>query len=173
MLDLTQLFLSFFKVGLFGFGGGYAMVSLIQQELLKYGWMTVEEFVDVIAISEMTPGAIGINSATFVGFKVASYAGAAVAILGLLVPSFFLVLLLAHFLGKLQNSKLMDTIFKYLRPTVIALIFSAGFVIAKTSTIDVSGLIIAGSVFILMEKTKIHPILVILLAGFSGIVFYA
>lgn len=170
---LVELYISFFKIGLFGFGGGYAMISLIQRELEKYGWLNMEEFIDVIAVAEMTPGPIAINSGTFVGFKISTVLGALTATIAVITPSIILVLILAHFFNKIKGSKYIDTVLGYLRPTVIGLIVTAAFTIAKTSIVDLASIIIAISVIILMVKTNIHPILVIILAGLSGMIIYA
>lgn len=170
---LIELFLSFFKIGFFGFGGGYAMISLIQEQLVEYDWMSMEKFVDIIAISEMTPGAVGVNSGTFVGYEVASLLGSVVAVLGVLTPSFILVLILAHFFKKIKNSNYVNNILLFLRPTVIALIFAAALTVARTSSVDIVSLIITISVFLLMFKTNLHPILLMILAGLSGALLYA
>lgn len=168
-----ELYFVFFKIALFGFGGGYAMVSLIQRELANHGWMSAAEFADIIAISEMTPGAIAINSATFVGFKVSSLTGAIAATLGVLTPSFLLVLLLMRFLQKSQGSPYVINVLSYLRPIVVALVFGAGLVLARTCFKDLIGGIIGLGIFVLVEKTKIDPIAAILLSGLSGIILYA
>lgn len=169
MIELIiALYLSFFKIGLFGFGGGYAMISLIQQELISHQWLDIEDFIDIIAIAEMTPGPIGINSATFVGYKVSSFIGSIVAVLGVLTPSFILVLILAYYFKKVKDSKFVNNLLLFLRPTVIALIFAAGFTIAKTSITDITSIIIAVSVLVLLQKSRIHPVILILLAGLSG-----
>mgnify|MGYP000191630197 CR=1 FL=1 len=170
---LTGLYLSFFKIGLFGFGGGYAMISLIQEELEQYGWLNMEEFIDVIAIAQITPGPIAINSGTFVGYKISAFLGALTATIAVITPSFILVLILARFYNKIKSSELINTVLSYLRPTVIGLIIIAAFSIAKTSITDYTGIIIAISVVVLMLKTRVNPILVIVLAGLSGMVIYA
>ncbi len=172
MHKLITLYLSFFKIGLFGFGGGYAMISLIQEELLAHGWLSLKEFIDIIAIAQITPGPIAINSGTFVGFKTFSLPGAIIASIGVITPSFLLVLILAHFFNKVKNSSYTTTILTFLRPTIIGLIFSAAFLIGKTSLNDWKSYLITGAVFITMVKTKIHPILIIFLSGVIGIIIY-
>ncbi|MCK4257596.1 MAG: chromate transporter [Halanaerobiales bacterium] len=169
---LITLYLSFFKIGLFGFGGGYAMISLIQNELLTHGWLSLKDFVDIIAIAEMTPGPIAVNSGTFVGFKISSLSGAILATMGVITPSLILVLILAHFFNKVKNSPHTTTILTFLRPTVIGLIFAAGLSIGKFSMIDWKSYLIGGAVFLVMVKTKIHPILVIFLSGVVGVIIY-
>lgn len=174
MIELIiNLITSFFKIGLFGFGGGYAMISLLQKELEKYGWLTMQEFVDIIAIAEMTPGPIAVNSGTFVGFKsTSSVLGAFFATLAVIMPSFILVLLLAHYFKKVKNSKYINSVIRYIRPTVIGLIILAALSLVKTSIIDIPTFIILASVIITMLKTDLNPITLIVIAGFSGALIY-
>lgn len=172
MTFLINLYLSFFKIGLFGFGGGYAMISLIQQELTANNWLKFKEFVDIIAIAQMTPGPIAINSATFVGYKTSNITGSLIATLAVITPSFILVLSLAYFFKKIKESDYVNLVMKYLRITVIGLITIAAFSIAQRSTINVKGIILMISVLLLMYKTEIHPIMVILMSGAAGILFF-
>ena len=169
---LIRLYLSFFKIGLFGFGGGYAMISLIQNVLKQHGWLSIRKFIDIIAIAQMTPGPIAINSGTFVGYKVSSVAGSLAATLGVITPSFILIIILAHFFQKVKDSPYMATILEFLRPVVISLIFAAAFHISKTSFIDWKSMLIAGAVFVAMAKTKVSPILMIALSGVVGVILY-
>lgn len=170
---LLSLYVSFFKIGLFGFGGGYAMISLIQKELERFGWLNLEEFVDIVAIAQMTPGPIAINSGTFVGFRTSTFWGALTATIAVITPSFILILILAHSYKKIMGSKCVETILDYLRPTVIGLIFIAAFTLIESSIVDPATFIIALAVIGLMLKTNIDPILVIILAGISGAIIYA
>lgn len=170
---LLNLYLSFFKIGLFGFGGGYAMISLIQVELASHGWIQLEEFIDIIAIAQMTPGPIAINSATFVGFKVFSIFGSIIATIAVITPSIILVLLLARYFNEVKDSEYIKNLLQYLRPVVIGLIVSAAVTIAKTSIVDIRSFLILIVVIYMMHKTKVHPILVIMLAGLSGAVIFS
>ena len=123
----VELLYSFLKIGLFGFGGGYAMLSLIQSEIVdKHGWITNAEFTDIVAISQMTPGPIGINAATFVGTKVAGVPGAIAATAGFVFPSIIIVLILAKLFFKYGDIGPIRGILNGLRPAVVALICSAG-----------------------------------------------
>lgn len=170
---LMTLFNSFFKIGLFGFGGGYAMISLIQKELERYGWLNMKEFTDIIAIAEMTPGPIAINSGTFVGFQSTSTVlGALFATMAVIAPSFILVMILAHYFNKIKDSKYINAVIRYIRPTVIGLIILAALSLVKTSIIDIPTFLISASVLTLMLKTEIDPIKVIILAGLSGALIY-
>lgn len=124
---LLKLFLSFLQIGLFSIGGGYAALPLIQNQVVDvHGWLTLSEFVDVISIAEMTPGPIAVNSATFVGIKIAGVVGAIVATAGCILPSCVIVLLLAYLYQKYKKMTVMQGVLSGLRPTVVALIASAG-----------------------------------------------
>ena len=129
-----QLFLSFLKIGLFSFGGGYAALPLIQgQVVTAHGWLSTGEFTDLITISQMTPGPIAVNSATFVGIKIAGLFGAFVATLGCITPSCIIVTLLAWLYMKYRNLSAMQQILTSLRPAVVAMIASAGITILTTA----------------------------------------
>lgn len=122
-----ELFWSFFQVGLFCVGGGYASMPLIQAQVIDvHGWLSMSEFIDIFTISQMTPGPIGINAATFVGMKVAGFLGAIVATLGFVTPSFILGIILAKLFFKYGNIGVIKGILNGLRPAVVALICSAG-----------------------------------------------
>jgi len=169
---LIKLYLSFFKIGLFGFGGGYAMISLIEEELIKHNWLDVNKLIDIIAISEMTPGSIAINSATFVGYRIADFGGAIMATLGVISPSFILVILLAIFYHKVKNNNSITDLLESLRPAVIALIIAVSYIIGKTAITDWKGVLIAGVTLSILIKTEVHPLFIILLSGISGIFLY-
>lgn len=169
-----QLFVSFFKIGLFGFGGGYAILSLIQHEIEIHGWMTPSEFTDVIAISQMTPGPIGINSATYVGYTASgTILGSIVATFAIVLPSFIIMITLVRFLFYLRGNKYMEYAFLGLRPVVIGLIGAAAVVLMTDENfIDYISFIIFGAVFILSLRGKIHPIYLIVMAGIAGFIIY-
>ena len=127
-----QLFLSFLQVGLFSIGGGYAAMPLIQSEVVYgHGWLTMSEFTDLITIAEMTPGPIAVNSATFVGIRIAGVPGAIIATFGCILPSCFIVSLLAFIYYKYKNVSTLQSVLASLRPAVVALIAAAGFSILK------------------------------------------
>lgn len=169
-----QLFISFFKIGLFGFGGGYAIISLIQHEIEIHGWMTQSEFTDIIAISQMTPGPIGINSATYVGYTASgSVMGSVIATFAIVLPSFIIMLTLVKFFFALKGNKYMEWAFLGLRPAVIGLIAAAAVLLMNSDNfIDYKSIIIFSFVFLFSFKSKIHPIFLILLAGIAGFVLY-
>lgn len=169
-----QLFISFFKIGLFGFGGGYAILSLIQHEIEIHGWMTPSEFTDVIAISQMTPGPIGINSATYVGYTASgTILGSIVATFAIVLPSFIIMITLVRFFFYLRGNKYMEYAFLGLRPVVIGLIGAAAVVLMTDENfIDYISFIIFGAVFLLSLRGKVHPIYLIVMAGIAGFIIY-
>lgn len=172
-----QLFLSFLQIGLFSFGGGYAAMPLIQGQVVTlHGWLTISEFTDLITISQMTPGPIAVNSATFVGMKIAGIPGAVVATAGCILPSCVIVTILARLYLKYRNLDLLQGVLKSLRPAVVAMIASAGILILKDAfwgsgkNISLTGtewsmVVIFGICVLLLQKKKMNPIWVMVLAG--------
>lgn len=170
---ILKLFLTFAKIGAFSFGGGYAMIPLITREVVEINnWMTPEEFWDIVAIAEMTPGPIAINSATFLGYKVGGFWGAVLSTTGVVFPSFVIILIITSMFIKFQKSEYVQSAFKGIRPAVIGLIATAAFAVGKVSIMDVKSIIIAIITFSLISFTKIHPILAIITAGALGVVLF-
>ncbi len=170
-----QLLWVYLKIGLFGFGGGYAMLSLIQYEVVEHHeWLTSQEFTDIVAISQMTPGPIGINSATYIGYvTTGSIWGSILATAAVCLPSFILVLLVSRFLLKNHDNPYIKSIFSGLRPVVVGLIASAALLLMnKENFTDYRAVIIAVLSLIIVRRTKFHPIWVIVLAGFAGYFIY-
>ena len=168
-----KLFWEFIKIGAFTFGGGYAMIPLIEREIVnKYRWLTMGQFTDLIAIAEMTPGPVAINSATFVGYKVAKFWGAAIATMGVVLPSFLIIWAIASVFFQFQDNPTLQAAFKGLRPAVLGLIIVAALSIGKTSIFAgyKSLLIVIGAV-IALSIFKVHPILVLITCAIIGIVF--
>ena len=172
-----ELFWSFLQIGLFSFGGGYAAMPLIQgQVVTDHDWLSMTEFTDLITISQMTPGPIAINSATFVGIKIAGIPGALVATIGCILPSCIIVTLVAKLYLKYRNMAVLQGILNSLRPAVVAMIASAGISILITAfwgneaavilsqTNWVMVLIFAGCI-VLLQKFRMNPIWVMILAG--------
>lgn len=182
---LLKLFISFLQVGLFSVGGGYAAIPLIQNQIvLNHGLMSMEEFADLITIAEMTPGPISINSATFVGNRLAGVPGALLCTLGCIIPSFLICLTLAYFYYKFRGLNGVQIVLASLRPAVVAMISSAGLSIltlalfnAEKSAIVLSnfrwveGVLFIGGV-IALRKFKMNPILVIFGSGLIGTIIY-
>ncbi len=172
-----QLFYSFLKIGLFSFGGGYAAMPLIQEQVVNsHGWLSMPEFTDLITISQMTPGPIAINSATFVGIKIAGVPGALVATFGCVLPSCVIVMLIAKLYLKYRNMDTLQGVLNSLRPAVVAMIASAGVSILITAfwgSVEMISLMgtkwVLVVIFILgvvlLRKFKMNPILVMVLAG--------
>ena len=193
-----QLFLSFFKIGLFGFGGGLAILSLIQMEVERYGWMSQQEFVDIVAVSQVTPGPIGINCATYVGYTTAGFWGSVLATSAIILPSLIIMLSIckAYFWlnKKFHDNPYFTQTLRMLRFTVLGLIASAALLLIKpTNFIDsVSWIIFALVAFFTVlpnfikkkEESRLstftfqlstflsHPILLIVLAGLAGLLIY-
>lgn len=135
---LLKLFISFLKIGAFSFGGGYAMLPLIKKEIIVVrGWLSVKEFIDILAVVEMTPGPIAINSATFLGYRVAGVLGSIVATIGVVLPSFVIILIIAHFLNKFKESPYVDWAFRGIRPVVLGLIIAASLTVTKDAPIEI------------------------------------
>lgn len=173
MSVLLQLFISFFKIGAFSFGGGYAMLPLLEKELVeKHQWISTADFIDILAISEMTPGPIAINSATFLGYNVSGILGAMVATFAVVLPSFIIITLIYKSMNKFRNSPYVNWIFRGIRPVVLGLIGAAAITVGKTSFVDIKAVFIAIFMFYLVSFKKIHPILGIVLAGILGIILY-
>ena len=169
-----QLILVYLKIGTFSFGGGYAMLSLIQHEIVeKHAWLTTQQFTDIVAISQMTPGPIGINSATYIGYSVTgSVWGSVAATVAVCLPSFILVLLISYFFVKCKDNKYIRAAMSGLLPMSVALIASAALLLMnKENFIDYKSILIFFAAFIATWK-KVHPILLILLAAFAGFLLY-
>ena len=178
-----QLFYTFFKIGLFGFGGGYAMLSMIQGEVVtRHGWLTSQEFTDIVAISQMTPGPIVINSATYVGFTATgSVWGSIIATLAVVLPSFILMLAISKFFLKYQKHPVVEAVFSGLRPAVVGLLASAALVLMNAENFsspkeDMYSFIISCLIFLVAfigtRKYKINPILMIVACGIAGLILY-
>ena len=178
-----QLFYTFFKIGLFGFGGGYAMLSMIQGEVVtRYNWVSSQEFTDIVAISQMTPGPIGINAATYVGFtSTGSIWGSVIATFAVVLPSFILMLTISKFFLKYQKHPAVESVFSGLRPAVVGLLASAALVLMNTENLGsptkdtytfVISVIIFLIAFIGTKKYKANPILMIIACGIAGLILY-
>ncbi len=183
---LLELFWSFFQIGLFSVGGGMAAIPLIQSQAVEVnGWLSITEFTDLITIAEMTPGPIAINSATFVGIRVAGIPGALVATFGCILPSCIIVSLLAMLYFKYRDLQLMKGILSGLRPGVVALIASAGVSIlilalwgehgftTVLSDVNFVALILFLTAIIIMRKFKPNPIIVMMGCGVVGGIVYS
>lgn len=181
-----KLFFVFFKIGLFSVGGGLATLPFLQQLVSKYGWITSEELVNMIAISESTPGPIGVNAATFVGNSTAGLWGGIVATFGLIMPSIIIILIIAHYFAKFSEEHIVKSAFYGIRPAVAGLIGAAGFEVAKITLFnigksfnhknildffDIKGIMLFIVMLYLIKKYNKHPIFYIVGAAIIGVVF--
>jgi chromate transporter len=183
---LLRLFYEFFKVGLFAVGGGLATVPFLETMSANTGWFTTADLTTMLAVSESTPGPIGVNMATYVGFQVSGIPGAVIATLGLITPSIIVILVIAGFLQKFRSSKTVDAVFYGLRPASTALITAAGLKVALSILFVFEGIsehtiavnwplvAVAVAVFLAMKikvLSKLHPIVFIGLSALVGILF--
>lgn len=195
-----KLIWAYLKIGIFGFGGGYAMLSLVEHAVVDPGWISETMFTDIVAISQMTPGPIGINSATYIGYVAPGQVnpelgsplfgilGSILATLAVTLPSFFLVIYASHFIRRHQQSGVIKAIFSGLRPVVVGLIASAAILLMNAANFNpnaitwqlYANIAIAVAAFCLVyfkiplkgKKRSLHPILVIILAGLAGFLLY-
>ncbi|MGP1578219.1 chromate transporter [Porphyromonas endodontalis] len=194
LLLYLQLFWTYTKIGLFGFGGGYAMLSLVQDEVVvKQGWITEQQFTDIVALSQVTPGPIGINSATYIGYTATgSILGAIVATLAVSLPSFILVMLISMAFSRFRQNRWVEAAFVGIRPASVGLIASAALllsihaegvwqwinhgnreaIVVRDNFPDLRSLLLFAVTFVVALRRWVHPILLILLAGGAGWLLY-
>jgi chromate transporter len=188
-----RLFMTFFKIGLFSFGGGYAMIPMMQKEFAVNQWLSAEEFADIIAIAEMTPGPVAVNSATFVGFKTAGVFGGMAATAGVAAPSLLLILIVSQFFFRFRRHPLNKAIFYGIRPVIAGLVFTAAVFIAETALLNIDfnaeffsrlaaeplqvvnlgSLAIMTASIVAIARFKLHPILVIICSGLTGALLFS
>lgn len=186
MMIYLELFWSFFQIGLFSIGGGYAAMPLIQNQAVDiHSWLTMTQFADIMTIAEMTPGPIAINSATFVGIQVAGIPGALIATLGCVFPSCVIVMILAYAYYRFRGLGIVQGVLGGLRPAVIAMIASAGislFIMAIYGqrtipkdyfNVDVIAFLIFAVGFFVLRKWKVNPLFVMAGSGMAGIILYS
>ena len=180
----VQLFFAFFRIGLFSFGGGYAAMPLIQSYIVEsYKWLTMSDFTDLVTISQMTPGPIALNAATFVGNKVAGISGAAVATAGCVTPSCIIVTLLAYFYIRYKNLSSVKSVLSLLRPAVVAMIAAAGLSIIipaffyfgrislEAGNIQIRPIIYFAAAIFVLRKFKWDPVFVMVLCGGAELLY--
>ena len=183
---LAQLFIEFAQIGVFAIGGGLATLPFLRQLAEKTGWFNLQDLANMIAISESTPGPIGINMATYTGFEVAGVVGAVVATVGIVFPALVLVLVVARFLARFRQSRLVEDLFYGLRPASLGLICAAAFSVLTISLLNAplyaltdrladlfhwKSIILAVVLYIAMKKWKLQPAAYIGIAAIIGIVF--
>lgn len=166
-----QLFITFIKIGAFTFGGGYAMVPLIQRETVeKKKWINDDDILEIVAIAESTPGPIAVNSATFVGYKTAGVLGAAAATIGVVLPSFTIIYFISFVIDKFENNTAVKYAFSGIRAGVLALIIKALWTMSKKNAKNIISFIITAFAFIFAAFTNINVIYIILACAVTGIV---
>ena len=170
--DILKLFTSFFKIGLFTFGGGYAMIPLIQDEAVeKQKWISDDDILEILAIAESTPGPIAINSATFIGSKVAGFWGAAAATAGVVLPSFLIISIISYFLEAFKDAKVLKYAFMGIRAGVLALIVKALWGMFKKSKKDIFFYIISSIALLLTVILKLNVLIILILCATAGIIY--
>ncbi len=169
---LGQLFLTFLKIGAFTFGGGYAMIPLVQRETVeKYGWITDDDLLDIVAIAESTPGPIAVNSATFVGYRVGGTAGALLASLGVILPSFTVILLVSFLLRRFGELRAVRYAFFGIRAGVLALILHSLCKMLRDSRRDVFSLVVTALSFVAVAVFYVNALIVIPAAALLGLAY--
>lgn len=172
MSQLLELFLSFSRIGAFTFGGGHAMLPLIQRDIVeKHKWLSEEDFLDVFAVSQSLPGVFAVNISIFIGYRKAGFIGGLVAALGTILPSFIIILLLALFFESVRDNQVVSAIMSGIRPAVVAMIVIPVITIWKAMNLKRYMLVIPVVVAIVVWYFNFSPVWVILLSGFIGIVY--
>lgn len=172
MKKILTMFFSFFKIGAFTFGGGYAMIPLIEAEVVdKEKWISKDEFIDIIVISQSFPGALAVNASTFIGYKIGGLAGAILALLGVVLPSFIIILLIAALFMQFRNNYYVNLVFKGISAAVPILILIAVTSLFKSLNKTTMNYIIIVLSIIAIVFFNFHPILIVLLSAIYGIIF--
>lgn len=174
IIMFLKLFWSFFKIGLFGFGGGYGMISMIQFDVVdKNGWMTNSEFADILALSQMTPGPISINCATYIGYNQGGIIGAIFTTFALCLPTILLMAIVITWLFKNKENHYVKALLSSLNPIVVGLIFSAGVLMMnKENFVGLESVIVCAIVFVATFFFKVNPIYLIIMSGIFGYFYY-
>mgnify|MGYP003514886789 FL=1 len=167
-----NLFTTFFKIGLFTIGGGYAMIPLIEKEVIdKHQWMSQQEFVDLLAVAQSTPGVFAVNMAIFIGYKLRGFYGSVVSTLGTVLPSFLIILCIALFFQQFKDYPIVENVFKGIRPAVVALIAVPTFNVARTAGINKKNVWIPIVSVLFIWLLGVSPVWVIVSAGVGGLVW--
>ena len=170
MVELLKIFYSFFKIGLFTFGGGFAMIPLIEREVIeRRGWIAKSDFVDMLVLAQSAPGPIALNTAVFAGYKVRGFTGAMAAVLGIVIPSFSVILLVAIFFANIRYNPIVDAAFKGMRPAVVALIVAPLMGIVKGMAWW--GMAVVAIVGVLVWYFSISPVLFLVAAAAAGLIY--
>lgn len=165
------LFFTFVKIGTFTIGGGYAMIPLIEQEIVDRGWLSKADFLDLFAVAQSLPGIFAVNISIFVGYKLAKVKGSVVCALGTILPSFFIILAIALFFSQIQHNVWVERVFKGLRPAVVALIAVPVFTTARSIKLSRAELLIPVASALLIWKAGVSPIYIIIAAAIGGLLY--
>ncbi len=170
---LLELYISFFKIGLWGFGGGYAMLALIQNEVVtKHQWLTTQEFTDIVAISQITPGPISVNCATYVGYTVSgSWLGSAIATLGVVSPALIMMTFVSIFFIRMRDNIYLKSIIRAIRPVTIGLILAAALLLGNKTFVDPWSVLFAAGALAASFK-RVNPIFIFAVVAICGILIY-
>lgn len=182
-MGLLLVYFNFIKIGLFTIGGGLAALALLQDFVLSNGWLTINQFADMIAVSQSTPGPIGINMSTYIGFSQYGVLGGVIATLGMVTPSWIIIILIARFIGDFSSNRIVQSIFVGLRPVVLGIIFSAAWSIALLSIfnngadnlidfINFKALIMFVCLVVFTRLVKLSPIFYVIIGGLVGILIF-
>ena len=170
---MFKLFITFFKIGAFTFGGGYAMLPLMQKEVVEENeWLTTDEFMDILAVAEVTPGPVAVNTSTYVGYKMAGFKGAMFCTLGTILPSFMIILVVVKYFWQYRQNAVIEKMFLGIRPAVTALIFSAVYKLGKNSKLNIPKVIGAMLTVLAIVVFDLSPIIIILIATFGSIGYF-
>lgn len=172
MKKSLELFLSIFKIGTFTFGGGYAMIPLIEEEVVvNKGWISKEEFWDILVVSQSLPGALAVNTSVFLGYKIGGFIGAMVALLAVILPSFLIILIIAVFFMKFRDNYYVNAAFKGITAAVPMLVLIGAISLSKGLEKNIRTLITIIVGIIALAFFNIHPVLVIIISGLYGVIF--
>ncbi len=167
---LLEMFFIFFKIGAFTFGGGFAMIPIIREEIVeKKGWIKEEEFLDAIIVSQSAPGPVAVNLSVYTGYKLLGVPGMIIAVIGTTLPSFLIILVVASHLYQYRNNEMLDRVFAGITPGIVGLVLAAVYKLKKNSGFGMDKVIMAIIAFIIIVFLNISPIYLILLAGISSI----
>lgn len=169
-IQLLEIFWTFLKISPVSFGGGFAMMPMMRREIVeKRKWINEEEIIDAFALAQSTPGSVGVNSAAFIGFRIARFKGALAATIGMMIPTFFIVIILSILFLTVKNNPIIEAAFMGIRPAVVALISYAAIITVKSSIVDKSTIVLLISAVVLLAIFRIHPVPVIISGLFAGI----
>ncbi len=172
-ISLKELFLLFFKIGGMTFGGGYVMMPIMQEEIVdNRGWISSEDFIDILAVAQSFPGALAVNAAIYVGYKLRGKKGAFASCAGVILPPFLIILVASAFLLKFRQSKILQGFFSGVRPAVTAIILAAVVKLSKNIDLNFISIIVAIVAFVGVAIFKIHPAFVIIASGTFGILYF-